>query len=213
MIRHIALKHGWYYFYRIHEKKSYELTNNGLSGLRSYLNQVAESCPNQYFESGPRGSCLNFKLPLELKPIEGHEICNLTKCALNNDLEVNPHTKVELFLLQNDPRTLAVEVPIWLKHNELENFNELFKSKTPLTGHIDILRVEDNNVWIWDYKPNAPQEKFAATQTFFYALMLSQRSNIPLENFRCGYFDTNVAYVFKPEITAIKKNIELSKFI
>ena len=81
-----------------------------------------------------------------------------------------------------------------------------------MTGHIDILRVDDDKVWIWDYKPNAHKEKFASTQVFFYALMLSKRTSIPLENFRCGYFDSSYAYLFKPEISAVRKNKVLSQF-
>lgn len=29
--------------------------------------------------------------------------------------------------------------------------------------------------------------------------MLSERTKIPLENFKCGYFDENIAFVFNPQ--------------
>ena len=83
--------------------------------------------------------------------------------------------------------------------SELPNYKRIFNSDEPLTGHIDVLQIEDDKIWVWDYKPNAQLEKYATTQTFFYALMLSKRTGIPLDNFRCGYFDENVAYLFKPD--------------
>ena len=108
-------------------------------------------------------------------------------------------------MLENDNKTIAVEVPIWLECNELNDFCKIFKTKEALTGHIDVLRIEDNKIWIWDYKPNSFEEKYATTQLFFYALMLSKRTGIGLDEFRCGYFDENYAFVFKPDISALKK--------
>jgi len=52
------------------------------------------------------------------------------------------------------------------------------------------------------------REEYASTQTYFYALMLSKRTGIPLENFRCGYFDSHYAFMFKPEESAISKILQ-----
>ena len=69
-----------------------------------------------------------------------------------------------------------------------------------LTGHIDVLRAAKNGrIEIWDYKPRARYEKKAHMQVYLYALMLSQRSGIPLNNFLCGYFDSTDAYFFNAE--------------
>ena len=119
----------------------------------------------------------------------------MTKKAI--ELNGKSHTNVQVFLLNNDKKTIAVEIPIWLENNEMKEFN--FKEKKHLTGHIDIIRKENNNIWVWDYKPNAEKQKYASTQLYFYAAMLSKRTNIPLKEFRCGYFDENIAYMFKPE--------------
>ena len=89
-----------------------------------------------------------------------------------------------------------------------------FLGNEPLTGHIDLLRVDNNKIWVWDYKPGALKEKYAATQTYFYALMLAKRTGISLDNFRCGYFDTAHALMFKPKEEMLEsKDIEkLGKF-
>ncbi|HLC73549.1 MAG TPA: PD-(D/E)XK nuclease family protein [Candidatus Nanoarchaeia archaeon] len=211
VIKNIMMNHGMPYFYRYHTKKAKSLTN-GYSNLLKYLETIEDICPHKYFFSGPRSSSLRFKLNMDVKCIEGHEISKLAKESLVNGNTRDAHTIVELFLLQHDNNTVAVELPLWLEHDELADFQAIFNSKEPLTGHIDILRIENNNVWIWDYKPRAMNEKFAVTQTFFYALMLSKRTNIPLEKFRCGYFDSAYAFVFKPEETTIMRNQQLNKF-
>jgi len=164
------------------------------------------NCPNEYFNSGPRSSGLKFRLNnLKLHQISGHEISELARQGLeiNKDRFRENHPKVQVFLLENDDKTIAMEIPIWINPEELKDFTNVFKTKLPLTGHIDILRIEDNKIWIWDYKPNSLEEKYAATQVYFYALMLSKRTNISLDNFGCGYFDNKYAYLFKPSLSLI----------
>lgn len=175
-----------------------------------------DNCPHDYFESGPRGSSLKFKLSnLKMIEINGHEVSTLARYGLeeNKQRYKGNHSKVQVFMLENDDKTIAVEVPIWLEADELSYFNNIFNCSEPLTGHIDVLRVDGDKIWIWDYKPNAHREKFAATQTYFYALMLSKRTGIDFKRFRCGYFDENYAFLFNPNNCKIKKSRFLSDFI
>lgn len=211
-IKNIVMNHGMPYFYRYHIKKTQSLTN-GFGNLKEYIEKIGENCPHKYFLSGPRSSSLHFKLDFDVKCIEGHEISKLAHEALIEGNTRDAHSIVELFLLQHDNNTVAVELPLWIEHSELPDYNLIFNSKEPLTGHIDLLRIENNKIWIWDYKPRAMNEKYAVTQTFFYALMLSKRTKIPLDHFRCGYFDSAYAFVFKPEETVILRNHQLKNFI
>ena len=203
VIKQLFLKHrGGLYTYRVHDKKlDTYCKENGFNPLYNYLQGIFNECPNEYFNTGPRSSTLKFKLVDDLIEVQGHEVSLLARYGLeNNQFRFNDnHSKVQVFLLEMDDKTIACEVPIWLNHEELKNFNELFNSNLPLTGHIDLIRIEDEKIWIWDYKPGSFEEKFASTQVFFYALMLSKRTGIPLDKFRCGYFDENYAFVFKPE--------------
>jgi len=112
---------------------------------------------------------------------------------------------VQVFMLENDGSTIAMEVPLWITPEEMDE--GLIKIDEPLTGHIDVLRIEGGRIWIWDYKPNASLEKFASTQVFMYAYMLSKRTGIPLDSFRCGYFDSANAYIFKPNISFLKSSL------
>jgi len=207
MIQHFSFKHkGGFYHFRLHNQKNLK---NGFSNLKTYLEKIHEKCPNCYFNEGPRSSSLKFKLQdVNQIHLKNHEISELAKLGLEiNEEKYNTnHSKVQVFMLERDNKTLAIEVPIWLEQEELQGFFDIFKTNKPLTGHIDILRLEGDKIWVLDYKPNALKEKYASTQVFFYALMLSKRTNIPLENFRCGYFDDKDTFLFKPDLNQINRN-------
>ena len=203
MITNKVLGHpGGFYDYKIHNQKLNLLCNSKYNTLSSYLTKMLTNCPNEYFFSGPRSSALKFNLPsINLTHIPNYEVSELAKFGLdlNKERFFENHPRVQNFMLENDTKTVAIEVPLWLENHELSLYKEIFNSKEPLTGHIDILRVEGDKIWIWDYKPNAFKEKYASTQVYFYALMLSKRTGISLDNFRCGYFDDKDTYIFKPE--------------
>lgn len=201
MIKKKVFDHrGGFYFYKLHMLKARNLTS-GFPSVSNFLNDVFRNCPDHYFNSGPRSSCLKFSLNLDIRKVSGHEVCSLAELGLreNRDRYAENHMKVQMFMLENDNKTIAMETPIWMENKEVAKFKNFIKSKKPLTGHIDLLRLEDNKLWVWDYKPNANLEKFAPTQVYFYALMLSKRTGIGFEKIRCGYFNTENAFVFKPE--------------
>lgn len=219
MIKHVSLKHGWYYFYRLHTAKLDRLCGNGFSNLRDYLEATFTSCPNEFFEKGPRSSKLRMDLGIKPTEIKHHEVCQLAEQGLATAHYGTAHSNVQMFMLQNDQSSIGMEIPIWLHPKEWNqqpkllspkgmpferSFEKTFESKDPLSGHIDVLRIEDDKVWVWDFKPNAEKEKYATTQTFFYAFMLSQRSGIPLDKFMCGYFDEKTSFVFKPSATFLR---------
>jgi hypothetical protein len=135
-----------------------------------------------------------------------HEVALLARMGLDSNYYQDAHSNVQMFMLSYDEKTIAIETPIWLLPEELEQYKKLFKEEKPLTGHIDILRIENNKIWVWDFKPNAHREKYATTQTFFYALMLSKRTGIPLNEFMCGYFDDKNTYIFNPSRNNTTRN-------
>lgn len=201
-IKEVFFNHkGGLYVYRLNKDKIDELCSDKFASLKEYLDFMIKNCPNHYFNGGPRGSCLKFKLVDDVLEVAGHEVSSLAMYGLevNNGRFNDAHSKVQTFMLEHDKTTIAMEIPIWLMPDELAGYKQLFKSTDVLTGHIDLIRIEDGHVFIWDYKPNARREKYASTQIFFYAYMLSKRTGIPLDKFRCGYFDKNFTFVFKPD--------------
>lgn len=218
VIQQISLDHpGGFYHYRVHQAKLDKLCNgtNNFLGLKSYLNTMFTKCPDHLFGKGPRSSALRFHLPdVNIIEITGHEVSSLAHVGLeaNKERYKTAHSQVQVFMLENDQSTIAMEVPIWLTHLELANYFDIFKTRDALTGHIDVLRVEGDKIWVWDYKPNANKEKYASTQVYFYSLMLSRRTGIPLDHFRCGYYDDKYAYMFKPMANIRSSNSKISDF-
>ena len=208
MILNKTLHHGGKYQYRIHKKKLEHLCGNGFENLKKYIVQSFEKIPDEYFFKGPRSSILKFSVLKEkLSRIE-HEVAILARMGLESNYYQDAHSNVQMFMLSYDEKTIAMEVPIWLHPQEFDEYKKIFKEEQPLTGHIDILRIEDDKIWVWDFKPNAHREKYATTQTYFYAYMLSKRSGIPIENFMCGYFDDKNTYIFDPSKIKIQEIIK-----
>ena len=89
-------------------------------------------------------------------------------------------------MLINDTATVATEVPVYLYPNESPRLN----LKEPLCGHIDVLQIRYDKVWILDYKPEAKFNRVNSShQVFLYALCLSKRTGIPLDDIGYAYFD------------------------
>jgi len=186
--------HGGYYRFRLALFKLKFIH----SDLCDYLTALPYSCPNHYFFSGPRASGLRFQLDAGLIRADGHQIINIAADALKVRILKSAHEDVEKYFLETDPSAVAAEVPVWLEPEEKEEFGFLKSHLTgTLTGHIDLLRYENNNmIGIWDYKPRAKYEKYAHVQVFLYALMLSRRTGLPLNRFLCGYFDSKDTFFF-----------------
>lgn len=195
--------HGGYYRFRLAVFKLKFI----LPALRDYFSALPYSCPNHYFFTGPRASGFRFPLEADLKSADRHQLISTTADALKERILKSEHEDVEKYLLETDPFTVAAEIPVWLEPGEMEQFGFLRSPlKGTLTGHIDILRYEDNEmIGIWDYKPRAKYEKHAHMQVFLYALMLSQRTGLPLDRFLCGYFDSKTAFYFNASDVSINK--------
>ncbi|MFH1071945.1 MAG: PD-(D/E)XK nuclease family protein [Nanoarchaeota archaeon] len=208
MIVHRSFQHGWFYHFRYHTHKTDLLCTQSLLPLKCYFESVKQYLPEEPFLSGPRSSQLKLDLKIKPEEITHHEVCALAKLGLELADYKTSHSNVECFMLHNDDKTVGVEVPIWVEAHEisanLPSYDGVFSSTDPLSGHIDIVRMENKKLWVWDYKPKAHLEKFASTQTFFYALMLSKRTGIPLDEFMCGYFDENKSFVFRPKIEMLR---------
>ncbi len=181
-----------YYRYRLAEFKLKTLPG----GLNCYLRSLLIYCPNEYFFSGSRASGFILNMQVSMNHSTSHEISSLVVQALRVGKFKSGHENVEKYLLESDPDTIACEVPVWYENPEQSRLC----IEGVLTGHIDVLRFENNGrIGIWDYKPRARYEKKAHMQVYLYALMLSQRTGIPLSNFLCGYFDSTDAYFFNAE--------------
>ena len=198
-IRVHSFNHTPIYRYRLHTTKINEQDYIPKS-LKNYLNLVFTNCPNHLFvKSGFRVSKLHINIDVELVHQEDHVLIKLAKESRVFEKFKSRHENLEQYFLDNDKGSVAVELPLWIENGEFKDFNKIFDTDKALTGHIDILRIEDDGkVAIWDYKPNAYKETNAHVQIFLYAYMLSVRTGIKLSSFTCGYFDETDMYQLNP---------------
>ena len=172
-----------------HPKLSMQSDNGDFHGLRSYLLWLEKNSPDKYFEGGQRSSTL--KKDPQVKPhVFYNKACEMTNIALKtarNNRE--RHSIVEDFFLINDLSTVAVEIPVWYWDK---------KEGEGISGHIDILQIRNNRLYILDYKPDAKKQKHAPAQINSYARAISYRAKIPLDQIYCAYFDEKNYYEFSP---------------
>jgi hypothetical protein len=120
---------------------------------------------------------------------------------VHNDFSYSAdHSILKEFLL-NDPRTLAIEVPVW-------------SDRYQLSGHIDLIRFWDNTIEICDYKPgklDSTEKRFLESipqvaaygemMTHHLASTLRVALDAPLlPKVKCCVFDTHSCWRFGAEM-------------
>ena len=198
-IRSTPINHKQIYNLRTHGDKLSRLAGP-FPSLVSFLEEMHENCPPEPFFSGPRSSSIHAGPVPVYDQQETHLRCEHTSQGLqvNANRFTERHEQVQVYMLENDACTVAMEVPLWIDYQEAGVFQTLMTTDHFLSGHVDVLAIEDGLVWIWDYKPNAHKERWVHVQLSAYALMLSCRTGIPLARIRCGYFDDQSCFTFTP---------------
>jgi hypothetical protein len=117
------------------------------------------------------------------------------------------HEMLQRFMLANDSVTLAVEVPIWLKEDDIAALERRYgielvprvgAAERTITGHIDFLQVRNGAVHILDYKPDARTNKPIA-QLAIYALALTRLvPGLKLFDIKCAWFNEDEYLEFFP---------------
>lgn len=187
--------HGLNYNFKYHRGKL-DLLPGALGALGAYVRSFEKGCPD-YYKDDERPSQLKIDLKIE-RGSRFNQACRLASLALAaKKTNYERHSLVENFMLVNDTTTIACEVPVWLWEKNL---------KAGIFGHIDVLQVRFGSIYVMDFKPGARRENVqkVASQLFFYASGLSFRTKIPLERFRCAWFDEEVYYEFVPKRASIR---------
>lgn len=179
------------YEFRYHVYKLEAMLKPLYFGLYQYLRRFENGCPKEFFEVGKRCSQPVFDNPVGSAFKRSRNLsCDLAgfsvQAARNNYAR---HDLVEEFMLTCDLATIACEVPVWYWEKAVDD---------GLTGHIDIVQVRNGLVYVLDYKPGAAKDKKAAGQLVHYAIALSFRSGVGLEQIRCGWFDEKDYFEFAP---------------
>lgn len=166
-----------------------KLKHQPYQNLTNYIKSL-DSWIDKYFKEDQR--CSKIKLNTNTIPIQKQDqSIKLAKLALTQTANNKTrHHIIESFMLINDNNTIATEIPIYFYDKTIGKIN----------GHIDILQIKNNRIYILDYKPKAHKENSqkVTTQLTLYAIALSFRTKIPLRKIRCAYFDENNYFEFKP---------------
>jgi len=116
--------------------------------------------------------------------------------------------------LANDSVTIAVEVPIWLREDDIAALEERYAielvprvraAERTITGHMDFLQVRNGAVHILDYKPDARTNKPIA-QLAIYALALTRLVlGLKLFDIKCAWFNGDEYCEFFPRTLFAKQ--------
>jgi len=177
------------YLFMYHKFKLDSFVKDKFSDLANYIIRFEKGCPDVFFEVGKRCSSPIFGVSVEARE-EKNLACKMagfaSSAAISNH---DRHKLVERFMIINDKATIACELPVWYWDK---------KADLGITGHIDMIQVRNNLVYLVDYKPNATQDKKAASQLYFYASALSYRAKLPFDKIRCAWFDEESYFEYAP---------------
>lgn len=180
------------YNFKYHQPKLELLCkNSGFLPLIEYIKSFEKGCPKFFNDIANRSS--QTQIEVKIKKVKRYNnACRLADLAVKScNANSQRHSAVESFMLVNDSSTVACEIPVWLWEKNLD---------LGVSGHIDILQIRSNKIYILDFKPDAFREndERVASQLFWYASGLSFRTSIPLRDFACAWFDERVYYEFSP---------------
>lgn len=104
----------------------------------------------------------------------------------NQIKKIPGHEPILKNILIKDKDSIAIEVPIWYKNN-VKN----------LTGHIDLIQIDNNRIKVIDYKPEG-KFFYSLPQVATYGLLIKKL--IKTEELTCISFNKNKAWEYKPEL-------------
>ncbi|MHA2266617.1 MAG: hypothetical protein ACXAB8_02370 [Promethearchaeota archaeon] len=140
--------------------------------IRAFSKKLIRSDKVKYYDS-------NSKLPMHTQKV--YEIYR------ENRIPGNPgHEPILKNILIKDKNSIAIEVPVW---NETESKR--------ITGHIDLIQVENDTVKVIDYKPEG-NFLFSLPQVAMYGFLLQSKLNI--KNLKCISFNKEEAWEYEPTI-------------
>jgi len=225
----VSMAHRQLYRFRYHRPKTAlmltEFKNRNLRRLQEYLNAVSSETPHQYFQDGERMSDVRSKFSIAdmIVKSKSNYANRLAKFVLQTVSENKArHEALQRFFIANDSCTVATEVPVYIRREDVEHMENVLKFKVIgeeglifkgkkqrrnlprlLTGHIDLIQIRNGQIHIMDYKPNAAKER-PIEQLTWYALALSRLTGLRLFEFTCAWFDEKDYFEFYP-LHVVKK--------
>lgn len=139
---------------------------------RSFSKKLIRTDKIQYHDS-------NSKLPQYAKKV-------FENFRENNFGSIPGHEPILKNILIKDKDAVAIEVPIWSK-----------KENKVITGHIDLIQVENDVVKVIDYKPEG-NFLISLPQVAMYGLLF--KTKLSIRNVKCISFNKQGAWEYDPNI-------------
>jgi transposase-like protein len=229
IIEVVTFAHQQIYRFRYHRAKIalmlQEFGNRNFRPLQDFLNNISSETPHQYFQKGARMSEIKSKFnKAEMLVKSKNNYANLLTAFVVQFVADNRqrHEKLQRFMIANDSCTVATEVPVYIRKEDIEHMENqlnfeitkngkiMLKGKKRavalpkiLTGHIDFIQVRNGQIHLLDYKPNAAKEK-PIEQLTWYALAMSRLTGLRIFEFKCAWFDEKDYFEFYP-LHVVKK--------
>ena len=183
MISSATLAHRQLFRFRHHRAKTQLILKDDIKHgrfwpLKEFLDLVPAECPHQYFQKGARASEAPMVFSKTEMIVRGkHNYANkLAKFALESASQAKDrHDILQRFMLANDTVTVATEVPVYIRREDLAHMQtqlgfEMYKKQTReekkknkefkpfaaeelprlITGHIDFIQIRNGFIHILD---------------------------------------------------------------
>ncbi|MDP2736576.1 MAG: PD-(D/E)XK nuclease family protein [bacterium] len=234
-----TLAHRQLYRFRYHKAKckfilADDFKHFKFKPMKEFLDNVTAETPHQYFQEGERASesPLKFSKTEMIVRAKHNYACALAGLVFQGVSDNKQrHEALQKFFLANDSVTVATEVPVYLRREDLEHMQtqlgfklytknkeaakdddanslrEIDSNEIPklITGHIDFLQIRNGAIHILDYKGEAAKER-PIEQLTLYALALSRLTGLRLFHFKCAWFDEKDYFEFFPLHVVYKRN-------
>jgi transposase-like protein len=132
----VSMAHRQLYRFRYHRPKTSlmltEFKNRNLRRLQEYLNAVSSETPHQYFQEGERMSDVRSKFSTAdmIVKSKSNYANRLAKFVLQTVSENKArHEALQRFFIANDSCTVATEVPVYIRREDIEYMENVLKFK------------------------------------------------------------------------------------
>jgi len=143
----VTLAHRQLYRFRYHRAKTYlmleEFRNRNLKPLKEYLDNVSSETPHQYFQEGARMSEIKSKFDKAdmIVKAKTNFANHLAEFVLPSVAENKQrHEELQRFFIANDSVTVATEVPVYIRREDVEHLEQVLKFKVTDNGLITLKR-------------------------------------------------------------------------
>lgn len=230
MVEVVTMAHRQLFRFRYHRAKTRlmleeEYRNRRLQPLKEFLDNISSVTPHQYFQEGERMSEIRSKFDkadmiVKSKFNYANRLADFVLQAVKDNKQ--RHEQLQRFFIANDSCTVATEVPVYIRKEDVEHFENDLRFKISddgkieikgskklvelpklLTGHIDFVQIRNGQVHLLDYKPDATKEK-PIEQLTWYALAMCRLTGLRLYDFTCAWFDEKDFFQFYP-LHVVKK--------